>query len=421
MARSFQTKGGIESPVRIRLVVAFPAVVAGLLVRPVGAQDFGFDFTGYYLNVGTASLSGPFTPEGATDLQRLRLGIAPSLGTVSLEVAYEQTLRLYTDPSIGALPYGSVGIGESRTPWLPLQGTIAESNHALWSHRVDRLAVRVPVGEHLELSAGRQAVSWATTLFLTPADPFAPFDPADPFRDYRAGVDVLRARVFAGAFTELDAVVNPSEVGDESDLTALLRVTTIEGAWEMGGWAGVIHDRAGAALSATLTTGGTAFRAEMTVRDEPDDIVWRAALGADRNVGLAGRDLYLALEYQFDGFGAGSGEELVQTVLSDAWRRGELQVLGRHETALQATWQAGPLLTLEWLSLWNLSDGSLLLSPAASVSLSNEITGRAGVFLGIGSQTRSVATPRPGTAEILPASEYGIVPGSLYLSVTAFF
>ena len=157
------------------------------------------------------------------------------------------------------------------------------------------------------------------------------------------------------------------------------------------------------------------------MRDEPDGTVWRAALGTDRNFALAGRDLYMALEYQYDGFGAASGDEIIPTVLSLPFRRGELQVLGRHATAFQAAWQATPLWSVEGLALWNLSDGSLLLSPAVSLSLSNEVTGRAGVYLGLGSET--VPSPLlPGAPRVeLPASEYGIVPGSLYLSVTAFF
>lgn len=404
------------------LAAAIPAVLSlALAPAPLDAQVSGLEIRGYYLNVATGSLEGPFTPAGLTDFQRLRLSTSPEFGKLGLDVAYEQALQLFTDPELGGLSFASLGSIETRTEWLPLQGTIAEGDHARWTHRVDRLSLQTSIGDRVEISAGREAVSWATTLFLTPADPFAPFDPADPFRDYRAGVDVARVQVYAGTFTELDAVVNPTEVGDETNITALLRGTTLVGSWELGGWGGIIYDRPGAAVSATVTTGGMAFRGEGSVRNEPDETVWRAAVGADRNFTLAGRDLYMALEYQYDGFGAASGQDLVSTVLSVPYSRGELQVLGRHEAALQAAWQTSPLLSLEWLTLWSLSDGSVLLSPAASLSLSNEVTGRAGLFLGFGSETRP-APPIPGApVSDLPASEYGIVPASLYVSVTAYF
>ena len=396
------------------------AVVAN--AGPARAQDHEFEMRGYALNVATGSLEGPLSPAGATDLQRVRLMADPSLGPIDLDLAYEQALRIATDSELTGVLSTSLGRAQTGTEWLPLQGTIAEGEHASWTHRVDRLSATIPLGELVELSAGREAVSWATTLFLTPADPFAPFDPADPFRAYRAGVDVLRARAYPGTFTELDAVVRPAEVGDETTLTAVARGGTRLGPWQLGAWAGAVHDRAAAAASATVTAGGTAFRGEATVRHEAGGTVWRAAVGADRNLSLLGRDLYLAAEYQYDGFGASSGREIVQTVRSDAYRRGELQVLGRHEVALQASWQATPLLAAEGLVLWNASDGSLLVSPAASVSLSNEIEGRAGAYLGFGAETLP-PPPGPLGSELpdLPASEYGVVPTSLYVSVSAWF
>jgi hypothetical protein len=402
------------------LAAAVPAALL-LASAPAPAQVSGLEIRGYYLNVATGSLEGPFTPAGLTDFQRLRLSTSPEIGIFALDVAYEQALHLFTDSELGGFQFASLGTTETRTDWLPLQGTIAEGDHARWTHRVDRLSLQTSIGDRVEISAGREAVSWATTLFLTPADPFAPFDPADPFRDYRVGVDVARVQVYAGTFTELDAVVNPTEVGDETNMTALVRGTTLVGRWALGGWGGIIYDRPGAAISATVTTGGMAFRGEGSVRNEPDETVFRGAIGADRNFRLAGRDLYMALEYQYDGFGAAYGHDLVSTVLSVPYSRGELQVLGQHEAALQAVWQTSPLVSVEWLTMWSLSDGSVLLSPAASLSLSNEITGRAGLFLGFGAETRP-APPIPGApVSDLPASEYGVVPASLYVSLTAYF
>ena len=55
-----------------------------------------------------------------------------------------------------------------------------------------------------------------------PADPFAPFDPADPFRDYRAGVDAARVRIFPSAFSEIDGAVRIAEYGGSRTTTALL-------------------------------------------------------------------------------------------------------------------------------------------------------------------------------------------------------
>ena len=99
----------------------------------------------------------------------------------------------------------------------------------------------------VEVSVGRQAVSWGTTLFLTPADPFIPFSPADPFRVYRGGIDAARARIYPGPLSEIDVVFRPSRtlVGEET--TALARGLTTWRNWEVSGWGGTLYgDAAGA-------------------------------------------------------------------------------------------------------------------------------------------------------------------------------
>lgn len=402
------------------------AALAGLALLfgaapPAGAQlreELGLG--GYYLGVGSGYLEGPFTPSGASLFQRLRLMIDPELGPVRTDVAYEGSLQLVTDP---LLRMGST-LGDVRAgvEWLPLQWTIAESDEASWRHRFDRLLVGLPLGPSAEITVGRQAISWANNLIFNPADPWAPFDPSEPFREFRAGVDALRVQGFTGPFTELDFVLRPADTDAGTTITALGRITTASGPWEVSAWGGVLHDEGAASLAATLTAGGFAFRGEAEVR-WPDDVL-RFALGADRSFTLAGRDLYVILEYQRDGYGGTEARDYPAVFLSEPFQRGEMQVIGRNEAALQASWQATPLLTPELLAVWNADDGSILLAPAASCSLSNEVYVRSGVFVGIGPNTFVPDALPPGpdvSSATLPGSEYGPVPTSLYVSLSAFF
>lgn len=406
-------------------LLAAVIVFASAAPERVASQSLRDEFRlgGYYLNVATGSLEGPFTPAGVTDFQRLRLMAAPHLGPLSFDIAYEQALELVSDAGLGLGP----GLGSSSTGinWLPLQWTIEDWDHGTWRHRFDRLSVSAPIGESAAATVGRQTISWATSLIFTPADPFVPFDPADPFREYRAGVDAVRIQGFSGPFTELDFVVRPADTQEGTTMTALGRITTASGPWEVSGWAGVLHDGGAVSAAATLTAAGTAFRGEAEMR-WPDDVL-RFSIGADRSFQLAGRDLYLVFEYQRDGYGATDPDDYLGVLLSAPYRRGELQVIGRNETALQASWQATPLLTTDLLTMWNMNDGSLLLSPAASYSLSNEAYIRGGFFFGIGASERRIIPPPlmpdPPGAPIssTPGSEFGIVPSTVYISLTAFF
>jgi len=376
---------------------------------PVLAQ--GPHFSGYYQNVG--SISGKVGAGGIAfaDLQRLRLTVAPAWGPVTGEVALEHTF----DWESGAAAAQSFGLLSATRPgddWLGIDWTIHESGTVVWRQRLDRVNVGLSRGAW-SLRVGRQAISWGTTLFLTPADPFAPFGPADPFREYRRGVDAVRAQWYPGPHSMVDLVVRPASTPYGNTLTALVRgMTTLHG-WELSAWGGSLHDAVAGAAGLTRSVGASALRAEVVMRrDSSGALVLRGTVGLDRRITLAGRDLYGVIEYQHDGFGAARASELPAVALSQPAQRAELQVLGRDEAAAQLTYQLHPLVGLELLALWNLRDGSGLVAPAATLSLSDEISARGGLFLGVGP-----AGPTPAQ----PGSEYGPLPTGAYLAVSAFF
>ncbi len=388
-----------------RAIAPFLLALGG--AAPLTAQQ---GVGGYALNVFLGAGDGPFSAAGVQDFQRLRLMLKPARGAVSLDLAYEQLLTVATTTGLRAFAT-SLGQPAGSGDWLPLQGTIAAGAHATWRHRVDRLAVTVarPLGE---LALGRQPMSWATTLFLTPADPFAPFDPADPFREYRAGVDAARVRVFPSAMSELEAVVRPATFDSVTTVTALARGKIAVGRIELAGWGGVLHDRAAGALGVTIRVAGAVLRSEAALRRAGDTTVVRLAVGADRTFEIAGRTLYVLAEYQRDGFGAAGAGGLPTVLGSAPYRRGELQVLGRHEIMAQATYQLHPLVRLETLSVWNAGDGSALLAPAVGYDALANLGFRLGAFVGIGARR---------TAAGFPGSEYGAVPVAGYLSGSFFF
>ena len=372
------------------------------------AQHPGVSF--YYQNVGVGVTAGDAANAGLLDAQRARLMWRPAFGWISLDVAYEHTFQ-WRDTTTTSAGGGLAANTGASGDWLQLGGSVRESQHVSWQHRFDRLSVSATRGS-LTATVGRQAVSWATTLFLTPADPFVPFNPADPFREYRTGIDAARVQWFAGPFTVVDLVVRPADTPVGHTLTALLRGKTGRGAWELSAWGGVIHDAAGGAIGVTRTVAGSAVRVESEFRrDTSGHAIARIAAGIDRRFSVLGRDLYAVVEYQHDPFGAGRAADLGSVATSPAAGRLEMQVLGRDESALQVTYQVHPLVSAELLTMWNLRDGSALVSPATAISLSNSISARLGVFV----------TSGLGTGVAGPGSEYGPVPTTAYVALSAFF
>ena len=270
------------------------------------------EVSAYVLGVGAYQGSSALGASGSTALARTRLMPVLTSGGLTLDIAYEHVLsqtRSSTGFSITAPGGSAVRTGD----WLGLDWDLYSGSNTKWRHRLDRMSLGFSGGP-LEVTIGRQAVSWATTLILTPADPFAPFNPSDPFREYRGGIDALRVRLFTGPFSEIEAVVRPTETAFGTTVTALGRVQTSRGGWAFGTWAGILHDQPAGALFATGALETNAIRAEVAIRERPNaEVTVRGAIGLDRFFTPGGKDVYFAVELQYDGFGAQNTSKLLRS------------------------------------------------------------------------------------------------------------
>lgn len=341
---------------------------------------------------------------------RLRVTVEQSLGPVSLDVAYEHVATFRRESTAAG---GAVGAVPSGGEALELQWTLADDDHVLWQHRFDRFEARwSPVAE-VDVTVGRQAVSWGTTLLLTPADPFVPFSPADPFREFRAGVDAVRLRVYPGPLSEIDVVVRPSDTPVGRELTALGRGLTTWQSWELSGWAGSLYGDIAGAFAAAGSLGTWAVRGETVIREQHDGPAFRGTIGVDRLSQVKQRDLYVVVEYQRDGLGAGRVDQYPRVLQSNSFSRGELQVLGRDETAAQVSYQLRPLWSLSGVWIVNLNDRSSLISPSVAYSLSDEAAITGGLFLGMGDSDVTATRAVP--------SEHGPAGTTAFVSLSWFF
>ena len=391
-------------------------LVAGLLAvgaRPAAAQSSWL--TGYVLTVPLFSGSTPFSESNASNFNRFRLSTEQALGPLAFDVAYEHAVTFQKNPTPLSLGLGGLADIQSGGEWLDLQGTITrhDQQHVLWRHRFDRLSVAWAPTEAMELSVGRQAISWGTTQILTPADPFPAFSPTDPFQVFRAGVDAARLRIYPSPLSEIDIVFRPSRTDDGEEFTALARGFAAWKNWGLSAWGGTLYGDPTGAVGASGGIGPWAVNFEAVVRDYHGTVVGRASIGTFRLFQVAGRDLSVSAEYQRDGRGADGPNELLTVLQSREFRRGEYQVFGRDETAATVNYQIHPLWGAGAFALWNLNDGSAIVAPNFSYSVSDEASLAGGVYLGIGDDTLV-----PG--QLVP-SLYGLAGVTGYLSLTWFF
>ena len=345
-----------------------------------------------------------------SNFNRFRIASEPVAGPFTFGAAYEHVL---TFQRTAALPGFSLAAVPGGGEWLNLQWTLAEREHVVWRHRFDRLHVGFAPTRNLEITAGRQAVSWGTALFLTPSDPFTPFNPVDPFREFRAGVDAARVRYYPGPLSEVDVVVRQTRSAAGEETTALARGLTTVWNWEISGWGGTLYGDPAAAFGAAGALGGWAVRSEGVLRRLDDMLVFRGTIGVDRQAQVGGRDLTLAVEYQRDGLGAAGPDELLDLLAADTFQRGEHQVLGRDEAVVQASYQMHPLWNVSGLWLWNLNDRSAILGPSVAYSAADDAAIAAGVFVGIGNDAATDDLPLP--------SEYGLAGVTGFISFNWYF
>ena len=399
----------------MRPVWAAVLTLVALAVSPGAAGAQTSWVTGYLQTVPLFSSSTILADASLSNFNRLRLAVEPTLGPFDLEVAYEHVATFRQSGELAGFGLGGLSGVPGGGEWFDLQRTVTggATDRVHWQHRFDRLNVSWSPFNAMELSIGRQAVSWGTTLFLTPADPFVPFSPTDPFRVFRGGVDAARLRIYPGPLSEIDVVFRPTRTLAGEEVTLLARGLTTVRNWELSGWGGTLYGDVAGAVGLAGGIGAWAVRAEAVVRDYDGAVVGRGTLGVDRNWVVAGRDMGIVLEYQRDGRAGASPDRIESMLESNEFARGEFQVFGRDEMAMTLTWQAHPLLSLSGLALWNLNDRSIIIAPGFSYSVSNSATFAGGVFVGQG------ATDAP-EGQLL-ASEYGLVGVTGYLSLTWFF
>ena len=388
-----------------------PALVVCLAtLGTVSAHAQSRWLTGYLQTVPLFSGATDLGDSNANLFTRFRLSTERDLGPVSLEVAYEHAV---TARQREARPGFGVGEVSSGGEWMELEWTVVEEEHAVWRHRFDRLLVAWSPTRTMDFSAGRQAVSWGTTLFLTPADPFLPFSPADPFRQFRGGIDAARVRLYPSPLSQVDLVVRPSRTDVGEEVTALGRGLATWRTWELSAWGGSLFGDVAGAFGAAGGLGAWAVRGEGVVRAIDGVVVFRGAIGLDRILQVRGRDLFLIVEYQRDNLAAADPSEYLEIVVSKPFRRGEFQVLGRDETVLQASYQFHPLWSLGGLWLWNLNDRSALLAPSLAYSASSDVSITGGIYVGVGDSAITSTRPLP--------SEYGLSGTTGYASLSWFF
>ena len=333
---------------------------------------------------------------------RLELFLLPGADT-SVALAYEQRLRHRT--GAGGLAGLAILPAHAADPFRVgrLQWDLAGAQTA-WVHEIDRASVQLHAGR-AEVTIGRQAVGWGRGVLFGAVDLFAPFAPLEADREWRPGIDAVRADVKLTDRSSLDLVGAFGPVWDESALAARLRGYV--------GWLDVEIVAGRRARDAFVGGSASAAIADAEVHGElaafrpPGDdplfrsqVVWKGVVGGSYRLPI-GDGILVYAEYHYSGFGAADPGQLLSQLSTpgfiERYVRGDTQILSRHAVALLASYEASPETSYSGQWIQNPADGSGVFVPSVTFTWSDALSMMGSVYLPYGHK------PKDGVLR----SEYG--------------
>jgi hypothetical protein len=300
--------------------------------------------------------------DSATGLFRFR--VEPTLRwgpRVVVEGAYEQRVRLFS--STAAVAQDHVLPADAGAPFRirQLDWQIASASRSEWRGEIDRAAARVHL-EGADVTVGRQAIGWGRGALFGAVDLFAPFTPLEADREWRRGVDAIRADVKLGDRASIDSVAAFDRSLRRSAFATRLRGYAGKADLEILGGYRARDLFAGMATSAAV--GDVELHGEFAVFRTPGVAgsldfasprwVTKAVAGGSYRI-PAGSGVLVYGEYHYSGFGAASPELILANLADPAFQeryvRGDTQILGRHAAAVLASYEWSPEVSVsgEWL------------------------------------------------------------------------
>jgi len=336
----------------------------------------------------------------AAALWRMRLGFeAKPTSWLNIEVAYEQRARIVSERS-GAGGGSGVLLSEASAPYRISQiddALVRIGDTFSYRHELDRAFAAAYIGR-TEITAGRQALGWGRGMLFGAVDIFAPFTPLESDREWRRGIDALRASIPLTDLISLDAVAAVGESLETSAFVGRLHgyIENLDGEIILGRrYRDNLY-----AVTASYPVYGAEMHGEIALFRTHEvlpeggvlgngHLVAKSVIGGSYSFDL-GAELLLIAEHHFSGFGlreiSDTEERLEDPSFRERYLRGDMQILGRHAGVVQAVYGlvgVSPL-NLSWIV--SPTDGSGVLVPSVSWIFSDNVTLAANAYLPYGAE-----------------------------------
>ena len=307
-----------------------------------------------------------------------------------------------------------LGFGVSAVPGrsIDLETILVDEDHLRVWHDLDRLAVSI-YSDVVDLTIGRQAVTWGISNLFPIADLWAQFSPFELDTEEKPGLDAIRALMYPAEGIELDAVI--ADRGAARDLSAAIRATIELPVADVYVGAGKFWRELMGLAGASFVVDKWKLRGEIGVPWEIDDENVRrirTTIGAD----WVSSSVVFSLEYHHNGLGSNQSEQYAGQLATAEFARSETYYLGRHMLGALVSYRPSDRLSLAASSLMNLGDPSIALTPSVVYDFGQNTRVSVGSLLSFGS-TPQFSTAAPPQFQ----SEFGTYGDFVYTQVSVYF
>ncbi len=360
------------------------------------------------------------TAQGIADL---RLKFEADAGEHWSFLAHHTVTTFNVPPGVG-LAGTNAGVGLQAPEFVDLTWEPDTGPSLLVRGRTDRLSVKYS-RSGLDVTLGRQPVTFGSGLVFTPMDIVNPFSAAVIDTEYKPGVDALRIDAYFGTSARVTGIAawagpfvhSGSELSAVDDVIYALNGTVTVGVTDLVGLVTSVRGEPVFGVGFISAIGPVGIHGDATLTLPPeealeDDPFVRAVVGADWRPTPT---TTLTAEAYYQGFGSNDPDDFLALLLGPRFTRGEVWQLGLWYASVAVAQEITPLVNLNVGLVGNLGDPSLLVTSGVAWSVASNATLSAGLFAGVG--------PSPDFSSDLPVlrSEFGTYAPAGFLSVRTYF
>jgi hypothetical protein len=285
---------------------------------------------------------------------------------------------------------------------------------------VDRLNLQWRSGA-VDTTIGRQALGFGRILIYSPLDVIAPFAPDAIDTEIRRGVDALHTSFNYAIDGQVSAI---AVWGDQAKYNSFLATwSDNRDGLDLLMIGGQLRGRAmfGAGIAGSLGTLG--LKGEFSIHNGRDtdkvggDLHDSYTIGAIETWYRFDSGISLITQYLYNGPGSDDPKDYPEVLASAPLQEGLTYLLGRHYLIIAPAYELHPLVTLQGLVIYNITDNSALLRPLLDLNLADNLSLQLFYTWHAGRRPHATSTFLPAE----PRSEFGSVGDSCGLFLNWYF